>query len=198
MLISFQTLSNATSSWDDFSDDFWWAKGTLGGGGMLALTFTPPECGCLTLSVFFALPVDNTTLVAGPYSFPRDMRSLICVDSAAQPLPEEPEEEEEPLVEDQVALVEEEEEEEEEVEVGMEKPGQLAKKGQRQKARQAARKAGRKAARKKIKKGQKQANRAARKQKVQQIRQQIRQAGMRVTRWRIRQRLRQETVQNPE
>ncbi|XP_063589427.1 golgin subfamily A member 6-like protein 24 isoform X2 [Penaeus indicus] len=197
------TTANSTSSWDEFSEDFWWAKGSLEGGSMLGLTFTPPECGCLTLSVFFALPVDNTTVVAGPYTFPEDMKTLFCVDSGAQPLPEEPEEEEEeePLVEDQIALVE---EEEEGAEVGQEvadetlKPGQLKRKAQRQKARQAARKAGRKAARKKLRKGKKQAERAQRKQKVQQIRQQIRQAGMRVTRWRIRQRLRQENLGNPE
>ncbi|XP_047480821.1 trichohyalin-like [Penaeus chinensis] len=197
--------ANSTSSWEEFSEDFWWAKGSLDGGSMLGLTFTPPECGCLTLSVFFALPVDNTTVVAGPYTFPEDMKTLFCVDSGAQPLPEEPEEEgeeeEEPLVEDQVALVE---EEEEGTEVGQEvadetlKPGQLKRKAQRQKARQAARKAGRKAARKKMRKGKKQAERAQRKQKVNQIRQQIRQAGMRVTRWRIRQRLRQENLGNSE
>nr|XP_027235354.1 golgin subfamily A member 6-like protein 22 isoform X1 [Penaeus vannamei] len=165
---------------------------------MLALTFTPPECGCLTLSVFFAIPVNNTTVVAGPYTFPMDMKTLFCVDSGAQPLPEEPEEEEEePLVEDQVAVIEEEEvgaEDEMEVDGVTLKPGQLKRKAQRQKARQAARKAGRKAARRKMK-GKKQAGRALRKQRVQQIREQIRQAGMRVTRWRIRQRLRQASLE---
>lgn len=38
-----------TSAWAEVSEDYWWARGRLAGGGMLSITFTPPECGCLTL-----------------------------------------------------------------------------------------------------------------------------------------------------
>lgn len=195
-------MTSSNSTWEEVSQDFWWAKGNLSGGGVLGLSFTPPECGCLFLSVFFSLPVENMTLVAGPHAFPNDMRALFCVDDTAQPLPEEEDVEEvaeEEEVSADLAMAPEEEEgddTQEEKSIDVSKPkGRLARK----KAKIAARKAARKAVRKQIrKKGQKQNNRALKKQRMQQIRDQIREAGLRVTRWRVRQRVRLQNQQSQQ
>ncbi|KAG7163808.1 putative golgin subfamily A member 6-like 4, partial [Homarus americanus] len=83
-LESKSTFSSLSSSWDEISEDFWWVEGKLVGGGILSLTFTPPVCGCLTLSTYYALPVGNLTLVVGPQAYPAELQKLVCVDPSAR------------------------------------------------------------------------------------------------------------------
>ncbi|XP_045120735.1 uncharacterized protein LOC123510042 isoform X2 [Portunus trituberculatus] len=76
--------TNATDSgWIAVSEQYWWASGHLTGGTILSITFTPPECGCLALSTYFALPVGNLTLVVGPQAYPDELQTLLCVDPLA-------------------------------------------------------------------------------------------------------------------
>ncbi|XP_063877811.1 uncharacterized protein LOC135109897 isoform X1 [Scylla paramamosain] len=77
------TTNSTDSGWIAVSDQYWWASGQLTGGSMLSITFTPPECGCLALSTYFALPVGNLTLVVGPQAYPDELQTLLCVDPLA-------------------------------------------------------------------------------------------------------------------
>ncbi|KAK7070426.1 hypothetical protein SK128_012068 [Halocaridina rubra] len=72
---------NESSSWEELSQNLWWASGKLEGGGIVSLTFTPPECGCVMLKAHYAMPVgDNLTLVVGPEAYPSDLETLLCID----------------------------------------------------------------------------------------------------------------------
>ncbi|XP_068228439.1 uncharacterized protein [Palaemon carinicauda] len=77
------------SEWIEHSKDLSWAMGQLAGGGLLTLIFTPPECGCLILKAYYALPVgDNVTLVVGPDSYSSDLEKLLCVDPTVRNIEE--------------------------------------------------------------------------------------------------------------
>ncbi|KAK4313592.1 hypothetical protein Pmani_015071 [Petrolisthes manimaculis] len=76
--------THARSEWVEVSGEYWWASGRLAGGGLLSLALTPPDCGCLTLSTYYALPAGNLTLVVGPQAYPSELQMLLCVDPSAQ------------------------------------------------------------------------------------------------------------------
>ncbi|KAK3866856.1 hypothetical protein Pcinc_027634 [Petrolisthes cinctipes] len=76
--------THARSEWVEVSGEYWWSSGRLAGGGLLSLALTPPDCGCLTLSTYYALPAGNLTLVVGPQAYPSELQMLLCVDPSAQ------------------------------------------------------------------------------------------------------------------
>ncbi|XP_053652988.1 glutamic acid-rich protein isoform X1 [Cherax quadricarinatus] len=179
--------SPSLSSWEKISDDFWWVQGRLVGGGVLALTFTPPECGCLTMSTYYALPVGTLTLVVGPQIYPKELQALVCVDPSAkyQENDEEEEDEEHDVGESEDSTEENNQVDEQDIlsswvrDNGNEDddsvPGSV-KMGRRQKNRKA----------------RKEARRLERKRRMQENRQRIRQAGRR----KVHQQLNQEKQRN--
>lgn len=175
-----------SSSWDEISKDFWWARGRLVGGGVLALTFTPPECGCLTLSTYYALPVGNMTLVVGPQAYPTELQTLMCVDPSARYQDQEEDEdiqaEENILVNGTLDIPQVEEQD-----IGL-RDTTTSVQNEDENAHHPLNKPSRP---KKWRKGRKMAKRLERKRKRQQQRQKIRQAGRR----KIRQQLNQENRQ---
>ncbi|XP_064106698.1 uncharacterized protein LOC135215682 isoform X1 [Macrobrachium nipponense] len=160
---------DAGSEWTEHSKDLWWAMGRLDGGGGLTLVFTPPECGCLVLKAYYALPIgDNVTLVVGPESYPSDLEKLLCVDPSVSSI-------EENLIETETEDVGLEQEDEPSPSRGSGAgPTEASKKGPKGRGSVNARRK----------------TRLQKKKRRQEARQAIRQAGKRVTRKRVRAHLR--------
>ncbi|XP_076061817.1 uncharacterized protein LOC143037456 [Oratosquilla oratoria] len=58
---------------------FWWAKGVLVGGDEVSVEYTPPECGCVMLSVYAAFESQDGMLVSGPNPRSGSQSELLCV-----------------------------------------------------------------------------------------------------------------------
>ncbi|CAL4152645.1 unnamed protein product, partial [Meganyctiphanes norvegica] len=65
---------------------FFSVQGELGASEHVLLTYTPPECGCVTVRGYIAVLNGNHSEVAGPQEVPEVLNRLLCVDPHPEPM----------------------------------------------------------------------------------------------------------------